>query len=177
MEDYIEILLILIIGIIVLVFNFTSKIKKQRELKERDEYLRKLEKFELPLDSIKINGFNWEENNPVDIEGNELDAKDPFLYNTGYSYSGKGKYYEYKAIRKFKTKLYITIPYFGNSYKIQVDFPMEDTIIRMEFHMKKSLTIYKEAIKNGNGMQFRFLLDFRFLEDGKGTIIYTNFFR
>lgn len=89
----VEILTALVLGAIIAFFSFlnnrkkvTTDIKKQISL---DEYLSGLEKFEIDLDTIKINDFEFSENVEVDVYGNELTPTKVGLFSGNSRYSQK----------------------------------------------------------------------------------------
>ncbi|WP_234859228.1 hypothetical protein [Aquimarina aquimarini] len=167
-----------IIAIILLFVGFLSirpKIKEEVAYKKFERFLLSLPKFKIPLDTVKVDGFHWRESIPVDIYDNELDPNDPYFYGRSkYSYSNK--YHKDKAVTKFKSSVYITIPYEGLGHKIKLYIPIEHTVINMKFYLEKELPIYVEKVKDEDMTEyFRFFLDFRFLESPHISIIATEF--
>lgn len=143
------------------------------------KHLKKLPKIEISLeDSIKTNGFYWQESIPVDISDNKLDPKDPFLYGQALSPVLSEKFHKNKTFTNFKTKLYISIPYLDSQYKFNINLPIEETIIRMNLYTKKKMDIYvQEGIDENNNILFIFLFDFTFLDDAIPLIVSHPFLK
>lgn len=106
---------VLVITIFIVIFYFVRYfITKRKESNSKFlDYLSTLDSFVLNLETVKIDGFNWNENIPVDTYDNELDPNDDFLYRTSsyHSLRFKGKFHKNKDVVKFSSKLYIPINY------------------------------------------------------------------
>ncbi len=168
-------------AIIFLVFSiiyFSLKIKVSNNIKKRNDYLNTLDRFEIQLDSIKIDGFHWQENIPVDVYDNELDPNSSSFYGGANYFSVKNKFHKNKVTTKFKTKIYITLNYRDSDFEFNLNLPIEHTNVRMKFYMKKKMIIYVDKIEDDYSTEnFRFLFDFRFLNTEGISIVSTNFFK
>ncbi len=166
-------------AIVLLVFSiiyFYSKKEESNNLKKRDDYLNRLDRFEIQLDSIKIDGLHWQENIPVDVYDNELDPNSSSFYGgANSSFSVKNKFHKNKVTTKFKTKIYITLNYRDSDFEFNLNLPIEHTNVRMKFYMKKKMIIYVDKIEDDYSAEsFRFLFDFRFLNTEGISIVSTN---
>lgn len=171
--------LFLIITFYLIIKKFYFKKRNKEKINSLYKHLKTLHKFEISLeDSIKTNGFYWQESIPVDIYDNKLDPKDPFLYGQALSPVLSEKFHKNKTITNFKTKLDIDISYLDSQYKFHINLPIEETIIRMNLYTRKKMEVYvqKEADENNN-ILFIFFFDFTFLNDEKPLIVSHPFFK
>lgn len=158
-----SLIFLLIILIIVSLYDWYIKLKNNHNKQAFKDYLTSLDSFEIDLNTVKIDGFNWQENIPVDVYDNELNANDDFLYRT-FSYDFfalKNKFHKNTNKAKFSSKLYIPLTHNGNKQVYKLDVPIEHTVIRMKFYQKKSMTAYLDKTKGDN----KYILDFTFLEN------------
>ncbi len=144
--------------------------EEENPIKKIKKALVGLETFQLDLDTIKIDGFNWNENVPVDIYNKELDPNDPFLYRTFEhdAFRFKGKFHKNKEVLKFYSRLYIPINYKGEEKTYEFNLPIEHTKIRMQFYIQKQTTVYFDEFE---GRRI-FLLDFNFMENEETSFIH-----
>ena len=150
--------------------NPNTQWEEENPIKKIKKALEGLETFQLDLDTIKIDGFNWNENVPVDIYNKELDPNDPFLYRTFEhdAFRFKGKFHKNKEVIKFYSRLYIPINYKGEEKTYEFNLPIEHTKIRMKFYLQKKATVYVKALKGENN----YLLDLNFMEDEETSFIH-----
>ncbi|WP_064966700.1 hypothetical protein [Tenacibaculum ovolyticum] len=178
-KNIISTLLFYIIIVYLAIKKFYLKPRNKEKTDSFYKDLKKLHKFEISLeDSIKTNGFYWQESIPVDISDNKLDPKDPFLYGEALSPVLSEKFHKNKTFTNFKTKLYISIPYLDSQYKFNINLPIEETIIRMNLYTKKKMEVYvEERIDENNDICFIFFFDFTFLDDDIPLIVSHPFLK
>jgi len=168
----IEFAIIIIILIIVFVISLYTKYENRKKLKGLNEYLKTLEKFEIDLDTIKVDGFHWQENIPVDVYDNELKPYNDNFY--GRRHNLKGKFHKQKNLTKFKTKLYITVNHLNSEYHYTTSLPTEHTNIRMKFYTQKKTNVYIGKTENEDSNGICFLFDFRFIKNSRNYLFSTK---
>ena len=161
-------LLIIIIGSIYKLYLGVRKNKDQKALKK---HLQTLDKFSLDLDSIRIDGFDWQENVPVDIYGHELDTSSHHFYrNSSSGYLNfKDRYHKDTNIQRFSSRLYIPVQFKDINKIIELTLPLEETILRMKFYLQKQTTVYYQESQESHSDQNNkasLIFDFEFIENG-----------
>lgn len=159
----VELIISAIIFLIVYLIGLSTKTNNKKSLKKFKAYLKTLDSFELDLDTIKVDGFNWSETVPVNIYDTELNPNSDTFYQRSDYGSYSDKYHKDKRTTKFSTKIIIPLSYNNTSLKYQDTLPIENTIIKMKFYMHKKCTVYIENIDETKE-KYNFIIDFNILD-------------
>ena len=176
----VEILTALVLGAIIAFLSFfKNREKVKNDFKKRidlEKYLNGLEKFEIDLDTIKIDDFEFSENVEVDVYGNELTPTKVGLFSGNSRYSQKNKFHKRIDVTRFSSRIYVTFNYLDNEYQFVKNIPIEHTKIRMKFYLQKKTNIYIGKTENENSNSICFLFDFRFIKNSRNYLFSTELF-
>lgn len=162
--------IILVVTVIILIIvKITGAYQVKSNRKHRTNLLSKLKSFPIVLDTIKIDGLHWTENRAVDVYDNELYPNQ----SSSYIEPATNDYHKQKDIIKFKSNLIIPITYMGQTYNFKTTLPLEHTIVRMKFYVKKTMPIY---IVNATPDSVQFLIDLTFMDIPMLSVKTTPYF-
>ncbi len=157
--------MLIYMGLGLLFIFIISKIKKPSKTKQK-----KLEdhaSFDYDLEQIEIDNFHISEE--VDIH-----SKHDNEYGTPHKTFGQHTIVDRKTMTSFKTFLNFEVTYQNYSQTINVELPVDHTILRMKFYMQKTAKVY--LIEEGNENTLPLLvMDFRFLEFNFFNSLQINF--
>ncbi|AUC76418.1 hypothetical protein [Olleya sp. Bg11-27] len=169
MDGELSTIILVVTTIILIILKITDAYQVKSSNKQRLKLISKLKSVPIVLDTIKIDGLHWTENRPVDVYDNQLDPNQSSFYND----TGISGYHKQKDIAKFESKLIIPITYMGQTYNFKTTLPLEHTIVRMKFYVKKTMPIY---IVNTPPHSVQFLIDLTFMDTPMLSVITTPYF-
>ena len=158
LSDFYNVIFILIVVVAIVVFWFLKKERKE-EKKDFENYLSTLDSFEIDLDDIKIDGFEYKESVAVDHYGNEMNFK-------GEYQSSIENYHKDEDRMRYYSLLYIPIKYKQQEKEYKVKLLAEDATIKIKFYLQKKATVYVTQ-------DSQFIIDFTFFENENISYIYT----
>ncbi|SIT01336.1 hypothetical protein SAMN05421766_10714 [Zobellia uliginosa] len=155
------------------------KFKQNRNAQKIETYLQTLKYVDIDTDTIVVDGTSYTQSVPVDVYDTELDPNSPNFYRgTGGTsdFKFRNTFHKQKDFTRFKSTVYVPIIYQDQEYKFSMNFPIDQTTLRMKLYMQKKLRAYIQEFNDMDDTRsdFQFLLDFRFLNDKSITLVPTN---
>ncbi|CAZ94507.1 Hypothetical protein ZOBELLIA_434 [Zobellia galactanivorans] len=88
-------------------------------------------------------------------------------------------FHKQKDFTRFKSIIYLTIPYRDREYEFSTTLPIDQTTLRMRLYLQKKLRAYIQWCYDDDDSpnEIQFLLDFRFMNEDEVTLVPTDYYR
>ncbi|MDO6811300.1 hypothetical protein Q4603_21980 [Zobellia galactanivorans] len=177
-----EIYIIVIFGLIAIGLEWSLRLGQKKQEREIKAYLQTLEYVDIDADTITVDGTSYVESVPVDVYDTELDPNSPNFYRgTGGTsdFKFRDTFHKQKDFTRFKSIIYLTIPYRDREYEFSTTLPIDQTTLRMRLYLQKKLRAYIQWCYDDDDSpnEIQFLLDFRFMNEDEITLVPTDYYR